>query len=98
MVPPDAIISASGKRLPPERKMSITDTAASIAANYNGDFLEIVCEGKTITGETIALVVFAHDTADDVVPYIASVWANDPNQTYWSVPLLSEIKRVPGIA
>lgn len=78
--------------------MTIAATATAIAAAYNGDFLEIICEGKTLAGETIALVVIAEDTADDTVPYIGSVWANNPGQTYWSVPLLSSIKRVRGVA
>lgn len=77
---------------------NISAAAAAIAASYDGDFVEIVCEGKTLAGDVVSLVVFAHDTAKDVAPYIGSVWANNPSQAYWSVPLLSALKRVDGVA
>lgn len=73
--------------------MTIAAQIAQIAADYDGDYLEIPCEGLTFDGRRVSLDVIADDSDDpSIACYVGTVWVR-MGVSPWSVPLLAGIKQ-----
>lgn len=70
--------------------MTIAAIAAQIVADYDGDYLEIPCEGLTFDGRRVSLDVIADDSDPSVACYAGTVWVRN-GVSPWSVPLLAGI-------